>query len=112
RSSWLGSAALWIFAVSAGPRLLCTANRSISSMHDVLHMSIHAGDNMVTKSKVPLALRIDPVLKEAAERAAADDRRSLTSLIESLLDQHLKAHGYLPTGTEKQLVAGKKGKRR
>jgi len=51
---------------------------------------------MVTKTKVPLALRIDPVLKAAAEKAAADDRRSLTSLIESLLDQHLKAHGYLP----------------
>jgi hypothetical protein len=51
---------------------------------------------MVTKSKVPLALRIDPVLKAAAEKAATDDRRSLTSLIESLLDQHLKTNGYLP----------------
>ena len=54
------------------------------------------GDNMVTKTKVPLALRIDPILKAAAEKAATEDRRSLTSLIESLLDQHLKANGYLP----------------
>jgi len=41
-------------------------------------------------------LRLQPSLKAAAERAAADDRRSLTSLIEHLLDQHLRARGYLP----------------
>jgi hypothetical protein len=66
---------------------------------------------MVTKTKVPLALRIDPVLKAAAEKAAAEDRRSLTSLIESLLDQHLKAHGYLPLDralTQKLKEASKK----
>jgi hypothetical protein len=41
-------------------------------------------------------LRIDPSLKEAAEKAAADDQRSLTSLVEKLLTEHLKAKGYLP----------------
>lgn len=40
-------------------------------------------------------LRIQPSLKEAAEKAAADDQRSLTSLIEKLLVDHLKANGYL-----------------
>jgi hypothetical protein len=40
-------------------------------------------------------LRIQPSLKEAAEKAAADDQRSLTSLIEKLLVDHLKAKGYL-----------------
>jgi hypothetical protein len=35
-------------------------------------------------------LRIDPSLKEAAERAAADDNRSLTSLVEKLLKDHLR----------------------
>lgn len=43
-----------------------------------------------------LNLRISPELKSAAEKAAADDHRSLTSLIEKLLTDHLKAHGYLP----------------
>jgi hypothetical protein len=37
-----------------------------------------------------LNLRIDPSLKEAAEKAAADDNRSLTSLIEKLLTDHLR----------------------
>ena len=40
-------------------------------------------------------LRLAPELKAAAERAAADDHRSLTSLIEKLLSDHLKAKGYL-----------------
>ena len=39
-------------------------------------------------------LRIDPKLKEAAEKAAADDQRSLTSLIEKLLTDHLRRKGY------------------
>ena len=41
-------------------------------------------------------LRIEPALKDAAERAAADDHRSLTSLIEKLLTDHLRDRGYLP----------------
>ncbi len=45
---------------------------------------------------VPLNLRIRPSLKAAAERAAADDGRSLTSLIEKLLTDHLRDRGYLP----------------
>jgi hypothetical protein len=40
-------------------------------------------------------LRIDPKLKDAADRAAADDQRSLTSLIEKLLTDQLKKKGYL-----------------
>jgi hypothetical protein len=40
-------------------------------------------------------LRIKPSLKQAAERAAQDDQRSLTSLIEKLLTDHLKKKGYL-----------------
>ncbi len=44
---------------------------------------------------VPLNLRIKPSLKAAAERAAADDQRSLTSLIEKLLADYLRERGYL-----------------
>jgi len=47
------------------------------------------------KKTATLNLRIDPSLKEAAEKAAADDHRSLTSLMEKLLIEHLKAKGYL-----------------
>ena len=41
-------------------------------------------------------LRLPPSLKAAADRAAADDRRSLTSLIEKLLADYLRERGYLP----------------
>lgn len=41
-------------------------------------------------------LRIEPALKEAAEKAAADDHRSLTSLVEKLLSDYLREKGYLP----------------
>jgi len=40
-------------------------------------------------------LRVDPQLKAAADKAAADDHRSLTSLIEKLLSDYLKRRGYL-----------------
>lgn len=41
-------------------------------------------------------LRITPSLKEAADKAATDDQRSLTSLVEKLLTDYLKDKGYLP----------------
>jgi hypothetical protein len=40
-------------------------------------------------------LRIEPSLKAAAEAAARDDHRSLTSLIEKLLTDYLRKRGYL-----------------
>jgi hypothetical protein len=39
-----------------------------------------------------LNLKIDPALKRAAEEAAARDYRSLTSLIERLLDDYIRDH--------------------
>jgi hypothetical protein len=47
------------------------------------------------KKTATLNLRIDPALKAAAEKSAADERRSVTSLVEVLLSEHLKAKGYL-----------------
>jgi hypothetical protein len=42
-----------------------------------------------------LNLRIEPKLKTAAEKAAADDQRSLTSLVEKLLTDYCKEKGFL-----------------
>jgi predicted HicB family RNase H-like nuclease len=42
-----------------------------------------------------LLVRIQPSLKAAAERAAAEDRRSLSSLVEKLLADYLKKKGFL-----------------
>jgi hypothetical protein len=40
-------------------------------------------------------IRMKPSLKEAAQKAADEDSRSLSSLVEKLLVGHLKAKGYL-----------------
>ncbi|WP_169583677.1 hypothetical protein [Rhodobacter capsulatus] len=40
-------------------------------------------------------LRITPTLKQAADQAAQDDHRSLTSLIEKLLADYLREKGYM-----------------
>jgi hypothetical protein len=61
---------------------------------------------MAKPNTVQINLRIAPELKEAAEQAAAEDHRSLTSLIVKLLSDHCKATGHLPAGKE----AKKKGK--
>ena len=46
-----------------------------------------------TKKTATINIRVPPGLKEAAEQAAAKDRRSLTSLIEKLLDDYLQGVG-------------------
>ncbi|WP_226562273.1 toxin-antitoxin system HicB family antitoxin [Salipiger thiooxidans] len=50
---------------------------------------------MREKKTSQINLRISPSLKEAADRAAAADQRSLTSLIEKLLTEHLRKNGYM-----------------
>lgn len=55
---------------------------------------------MPLKKSHQLNLRISPELKNLADRAAADDHRTLTSLIEKLLTDHLKLHGYLPSSSK------------
>ena len=42
-----------------------------------------------------IGLRVDPRVKIAAENAAADDYRSVASLLEKLLVEHLINNGYL-----------------
>lgn len=44
----------------------------------------------------PLGFRIDPKVKEALEKAAADDVRSVSSLCEKILVTWLREKGYLP----------------
>ena len=49
-----------------------------------------------TRRTVPVSVRLRPAVKAAAEKAAEDDARSLSSLIEKALLEHLRAAGYLP----------------
>ena len=43
-----------------------------------------------------ISVRVPDEVKEAAEKAAADDHRPLASYVAKLLTEHLKAEGYLP----------------
>lgn len=43
-----------------------------------------------------IAVRVEPNIKQAAEKAAGDDHRSVASLLEKLLVEHLRKTGYLP----------------
>jgi hypothetical protein len=44
---------------------------------------------------LPVSVRLTQDVKAAAERAAKEDVRSLSSFIEKLLTDHLKKKGYL-----------------
>ena len=45
-----------------------------------------------------IGIRVEPTLKDAAEKAARDDRRTVASLIEKVMTEWLEAQGYLPKG--------------
>ncbi|WGF89885.1 hypothetical protein [Marinivivus vitaminiproducens] len=45
------------------------------------------------KKAALLSLRIESALKEAAEKAARAERRSLTAMIEKLIEDHVRAQG-------------------
>jgi predicted HicB family RNase H-like nuclease len=47
------------------------------------------------KKNSAISVRVPERLKEAAERAAKDDTRSLASWVEKALTEKLKAAGYL-----------------
>ena len=42
-----------------------------------------------------IGIRVEPDLKDAAERAAKDDRRTVASLIEKVLTEWLEQNGYM-----------------
>ena len=44
----------------------------------------------------PVSVRLASETKAALEKAAKDDMRSVSSLIEKVLTEHLKSNGYLP----------------
>jgi predicted HicB family RNase H-like nuclease len=50
---------------------------------------------MVQRKTTQFNMRMDPELKEVAEKAAAADRRSLASLVEKLLEDYCRGHGLL-----------------
>jgi hypothetical protein len=43
-----------------------------------------------------IAFRVEPTVKSAAEQAAADERRSVSSFMEKMLVAYLQRRNYLP----------------
>lgn len=43
-----------------------------------------------------LGLRIEPIVKEALEKAAKDDRRTVAAYVEKLVVEDLEGKGFLP----------------
>ena len=43
-----------------------------------------------------IGIKIEPALKEAVEKAAADDGRSMAQWVERLIIRALREQGYLP----------------
>lgn len=50
---------------------------------------------MVRKKTASIGIKLEPHIKEAAEKAAVADHRSVASLIEKLLVVYLKEKGFL-----------------
>ncbi len=56
-----------------------------------------------------ISVRVSDEVKSAAEKAAADDSRSVASYVEKLLNEHLREKGYLRP-TEEARTAKDRGK--
>ena len=48
-----------------------------------------------TPKTLPVSLRLPPAVKAAAEKAAKEDTRSLSSYLEKVLTEHLRKTGFL-----------------
>jgi hypothetical protein len=55
----------------------------------------------MAKNALPTSVRLDADLKEALARAAADDGRSVSSLMERILRAWLMERSYLPRAAAK-----------
>jgi hypothetical protein len=56
---------------------------------------------MARQKTLQFNMRMTPQLKEAAEEAAAADHRSVASLIEKLLTDYCRDHGFLKDAPKK-----------
>jgi hypothetical protein len=65
---------------------------------------------MVGRKTSNFFMRMDPVIKEVAEKAAAGDRRSLAALVEMLLIDYCKKRGLLTENGQPKKPRRKGGK--
>ena len=56
----------------------------------------------MTSNKPSILFRMQPELRAALEKAAHDQNRSLSNLVETLLGEWAKINGYLPKAKPKK----------
>ena len=89
--------------VRASSVLIAPAGSALFSVGDPIITQVRrrhttqSGKILVAREiKQPFSVRLLPPVRAAGEKAADDDHRTLGSLMEKLLVDHLKANGYLP----------------
>lgn len=55
---------------------------------------------------IPTSIRLDPEIKQALEKAAKDDGRSVSNLMARILRAWLTEHGYLPKPARDRIRTG------
>ena len=74
-------------------RCICV-QQSVDYIH-LLRCQLHTKALMAKTSAI--SVRVADEVKNAAEKAAQDDGRSLANYVERLLREHLQQRGYLPS---------------
>ncbi len=63
--------------------------------HTTAYIRIHLHWALKMNKTAAISLRVPAEVKEAVERAAKDDERTVAAYVQRLLVQHLRATGYL-----------------
>lgn len=75
--------------------MCCAANVSILLLGFWVNSGLLTLSDKRELRTAPLGLRITPSLKQALERAAEADRRSVASMAEIIITEWLEKHGHL-----------------
>jgi hypothetical protein len=68
-----------------------------------MRRAAYSGKAILMSKTHPLGFRIERDLKEALVQAAKDDRRSVSSLVEILIEKWLRERGYLAQEEEQKV---------
>jgi hypothetical protein len=85
-----------VFSTGSAPLHLCATECIMRSIQlSVNCTQMHTPMAKTTPKTSAISIRVSDQVKDAVEKAAADDSRSVASFVEKLLAAHLKEKGYL-----------------
>ena len=59
-------------------------------------VTVNYNVGLINMKMHPMSVRLEPHVRDALERAALDDRRNLSAMIDVILVRWLESNGYLP----------------